>query len=137
MGQLDLSTTMQAIASALTTAGVVDRAYAFPSPIVQFRQAAVGYPRGSNDFDHAFGRGMERATIPVWVICGYAGEERARDYISGLLSGAADVKDALDGTLSGAVDSLRVTSWEVETYPFGDNPQALFIAVRFDCDVIT
>lgn len=139
MAQISLAATMRAIASALETAGVVDRAYGWPNAIVQPGQAAVAYPEpGDIEFDVTFQRGLEHAVIPVWVVCGYAGEERTLDTVSALLSGDADVKDALDGTLSGTVGSLRVMDASIERYDANpDNPgRTFFVAVKFRCDVL-
>jgi hypothetical protein len=82
-------------------------------------------------------RGLDRATIPVWRICGLVGEERTRDDVSALISGATSIKTALDGSLGGVVSSLRVTDCRVDTYqgsPDGNN-QSVYVAVRFQCDV--
>jgi hypothetical protein len=138
MAQLDLATTMDAIAAALVSGGVVTRAYGWPNAIVGKDQAVVGYP-DPVDFDVTFGRGLEHAVIPVHVICGFIGEERTRDKVSALISGVADVKDALDGNLGGVVSSLRVMDARVETYdatPGGAQP-TLYVAVRFQCDVLS
>lgn len=132
MAQMNLATTMDAIASALVSAGCVTRATGWPTVNVQKGQAAVGYPERV-EFDVTFARGLERATFPVWVVCGLPGEESTRNTVSALITGATDVKDALDGTLSGSVSSLRVIDCRIESY---EAVGGAFVAVRFDCDVL-
>jgi hypothetical protein len=134
MAALDVAAIMEAIADALVTAGVVDRAYGWPNAIVQKRQAVVGYPTRV-DFDMTFARGLESVTVPVWVVCGYPGDQSTRTEVSRLIASATDVKDALDGTLSSSVSSVRVTDCQVETYPV--TPESDHMAVRFDVEVLS
>lgn len=131
--KLDMAGTMDAIAAALVTGSVVAKAYGWPAPIVQKRQAAVGYPERV-EFDMAFGRGLEQAVFPVWIVCGLPGEETTRDEVSRLVGSTTDVKTALDGSLGDVVSSLRVIDARIETY---DTTGGAFVAVRFDCEVLS
>lgn len=133
MSKLDMAATMDAIAAALVSGGCTAKAYAYPASTVQKRQAAVGYPE-SVEFDMTFGRGLEAATFPVWLICGYPTEETTRDEVSRLVGSATDVKTALDGNLGGVVSSLRVTDCRIETY---ETTGGAYVAVRFDCEVLS
>ena len=133
MAKLDMAGVMDAIAAALVSSGSASRAYAYPAAIVQKGQAAVGYPERV-EFDMTFGRGLESAVFPVWVLCGLPSEERTRDEVSRLVGSATDVKTALDGNLGGECSSLRVTDARIESY---DTTGGAFVAVRFDCEVLS
>lgn len=139
MGQMNLAGTMTAIANALKNGGVVARAWDWPNSVVQRGQAVVGYPEAV-EFDVTFGRGLERATFPVWVIAGLANEERTRDELSRLISGATDVKDALESASPGGVySSLRVIDCRVETYDATPDAEkrTYYVSARFDCEVLS
>ena len=137
-GALDLAATNRGIAAALVTAGIADTGYAWPSEGAVAGDAVVGYP-DAIDFDLTYGRGGDRARIPVWVLCGLIADESTLDAISALLdSGAAAVKDALEGTtLSGAVSSIRATNATVMPYTVGTKTPITYLSVRFDLDIIT
>lgn len=131
--KLDVADTMDAIAAALVSGGCVTRAYGYPASVVQKGDAAVGLPERV-EFDMTFGRGLESAVIPVWVVCGQPGDKRTRDEVSRLVGSATDVKSALDGDLGGVVSSLRVTDCSIETY---EATGGIYVAVRFDCEVLS
>lgn len=129
MAKLDMATVMDAIAAALVSGGCVDRAYGYPAATVQKRQAAVGYP-DSVDFDMTFGRGLEAATFPVWIVCGIDTDEKTRDEVSRLVGSATDVKTAIES----ALDSVEVDFGGIETY---ETTGGAYVAVRFDCEVLS
>lgn len=113
MAAIVLSTVMDAIATEISDAGIMDRVYAWPSDGVTVPCAVVGYPTAI-DFDTTFGRGSDRAVFPVYVLVGRVADQNTRDVLSGIVTGATGIKDALDGTLGGAVQSARVTDMKVE-----------------------
>jgi len=133
MAALSVAAAMTAIAAKLVSESVVTVAYDWPNRVVQKGQAVVGYPT-TVEFDLTFGRGLESVVLPVWVICGYPGDESTRDEVSRLIASATDVKDALDGTLGSTVSGLRVTDCRVESY--GEAP-GTFVAIRFDCEILS
>lgn len=134
MGVFELAGVMDAIADAARAAGVVDKVYEWPASTLTPPCLVVGYPT-SVTFDYTMARGHDRATFPVWIICGRQDERTARDVLSGYVSdGGARVKTALDGTLGGEVTSARVQSVGFETMTIGG---VEYISAAFDLDVLT
>ena len=138
MGALQLAATMDAIAAALVTGGIVSsgHAYAWPVEALVPGDAIVGYPEDDGiDVDMTFGRGADQAVIPVWVICGLPQDKATRDRVSVLVGSGSSVKGALDGTLSGLVSSCVATNPRITT---DINAAGLaLVAVRFDCEIIS
>jgi hypothetical protein len=129
MTKLDLAGTMDAIAAALVSGGTVTKAYGWPHPTVQKGQAAVGYPEDGT-LGATFGRGLDTATFPVWVIAGLPGEKSTRDYVSDLIDASDDVKTVIEA----AMPSVAISPFRIETY---ETTGGAFIAVRFDCEVLS
>lgn len=134
MGVFELAGVMDAIADAAIAAEVVDRVYEWPTSTPAPPCLVVGYPTAVT-FDVTMQRGHDRATFPVWVICGRADERTARDVLSSYVSdGGNRVKTALDGDLGGAVSSARVQSVGFELMTMGG---VEYISAAFELDVLT
>jgi len=129
MAKLDMATVMDAIAAALVAGDCVDRAYGYPAATVQRGQAAVGYPE-NGQLGVTFGRGLDTATFPVWIVCGIETEEKTRDEVSRLVGSATDVKTAIES----AMTQVDVSDFRIEPYPF---TEGAYTAVRFDCEVLS
>ena len=134
MGALNVAATMDALATAFASVGVITNAYGYPVEALNPGEACVGYPDPIT-FDMTFQRGADEATFPVWVMCGLVADAATRTFVSTIIGSASDVKDAVDGSLSGVVQTCRVTDAAIErVFPAGGNQS---IAVRFDVEVIS
>ena len=131
MSPINVSLVMQAIADELVSAGVVENAYGWPVKQARPVCAIVGYP-DALEFDATFGRGSDKATFPVYIVCGAVHDQSTRDVISGYITGATGVKDALDGDLSGAVQTARVTDCTIDTLTLAG---VEYLAARFLIEV--
>jgi hypothetical protein len=132
MAAVDLGAVMQAIADRLVAAGVVTRAYGYPVGSVQPPCAVVGYPE-ELDFDATFGRGSDRAVLPVWIVAGATHDRTTRDVLSAYIGdGARSVKAALEPNVGGAVQTARVTDCQVEKLPIG---AVEYMAAKFMIEV--
>lgn len=126
---------MDAVAARALTAGIVKRAYGWPNLAVEPPCLIVGYPTVLN-YDATMARGSDRATFPVWIVCGKIDARTTRDAVAEFISpaGALGVKTALDGNLGGAVQSCRVMSMTMEVTNIGGVD---YQAPRFDLDILT
>ena len=129
MSKLDLATTMDAIAAALVSGGTVTKAYGWPNHTVQKGQAVVGYPE-DGVLGATFQRGLDTATFPVWIVCGYETEQSTRDYVSTLIAASDDVKTVIEAAMS----SVAVSDFRIEPY---ETTGGAYTAVRFDCQVLS
>lgn len=130
---IDLSATMDAIAAAITAAGLAERSYPYPAGDITPPCAVVGYPK-SIDIGITFGRGGDSAEIPLWIVAGQVSDESTRDALSAAISGASDVQTALEGDLGGVVSALRVTGCTPETVSFAG---VTYMSARFDLEVLS
>ena len=135
MSALDLIAVMDAIADTARAAGIADRVYEWPTLDVSPPAVIVGYPTSLN-FDATMARGSDRATFPVWIVCGKSDARTTRDAVARYINpvGANDVKTALDGDLGGVVQSCRVVSMTVEATNINGVD---YLAPRFDLDILT
>lgn len=133
MAAIDLAAVMDAIANTAVAGEVVERAYPWPTLEVSPVCLIVGYPTELN-FDTTMARGSDRATFPVWIVCGKAEARTTRDVVTAYITGATGVKDVLDGNLGGAVQSARVMSMVMENANIAGID---YLAARFDLDVLT
>lgn len=132
MAEMNLSATMDAIAQRLLAAEVVAKAYGWPHASATIGSAVVDYPDGGIDYDVTYGRGSDKATFPVLVICGLPNDRTSRDVASTFVNGARSVKDALEPDLDGAVQTCRVTDAAVVVWTLAG---VELLAVRFDLEV--
>lgn len=77
--------------------------------------AVVGWP-DELVFDGAFGRGMDRVELPVFVMVGRVDARNARKALAGYVngSGPGTVKQAIESGNYMACDSVRVQSATIE-----------------------
>jgi hypothetical protein len=127
MAGLDIKTTNTTIAAALVTATLVPRCYAWPVESVAAGEAIVGYPT-ELELAVTFGRGADRATIPVWFICGLPQDESTMDRVSALVLAATDVADVINAAL-GTTGAVSTQFGAFEPVDIGGLPR---LAVRFD-----
>jgi hypothetical protein len=111
---------MDEIAERLRQApSLAGRTNATPPASITGHGASVGYP-DSYTFDAAYSRGLDRMTLPVWVVVGNPTERQTRDrltkYVDG--SGEESIKALLeDDDEYQSFDTLRVASIEFLTMP--------------------
>lgn len=122
---------MDALAAALVEAEVVPQAYGWPNSGAAGGSAIVGYPEPVQ-IGVTYSRGYDRATFPVWILCGSPDAKAARDAASLYLSTSPDAVDALEQ--SGAGTTCHVTFATVESVDVGGTE---YLAVRYDVDVLT
>lgn len=128
-----IAAVMTAITEVAVAGEIVERAYDWPTLQVNPPALVVGYP--DLNFDFTFRGGTDRATYPVWIICGLADQRSSRDVLSKYVTGGgATVKAVLDGDLAGAVRSCRVVNCNLEVVNIGGLDYA---AARFDLDVLS
>ena len=134
MPMTDMAGVMDAIATAITDAGVTGRVYAYPAGAVSPPCAVVGYPE-TIDFDMSFVRGADEATFPVYFIVGKVVERAARDKLSTIVAGAAGIKGALEKEpfLDGSAQTLRVTDMKVQTVTISAID---YLSAKFSVEVI-
>lgn len=127
---LALKTVNTAIASALVTATLVPRCHAWPVESVQAGEAIVGYP-SELELTATFGRGADRAVIPVWFICGLPQDEATLDRVAALVTAASDVVDVIDAALL----STGAVSTQFGAFEPVDVGGLTRLAVRFDVNL--
>ena len=96
--------------------------------------AVVGQLDFTFDLDNA--RGLDQASVDVYVIVQRISERTGQDKLDNFLagSGTGSIKTALesDRTLGGLVDTLRVTSAESGTYTSGEQS---FLSYRYNVTI--
>ena len=96
--------------------------------------AVVGQLDFTFDLDNA--RGLDQATVDVYVIVQRLSERTGQDKLDLFLagSGKGSIKTAIesDRTLGGLVDTLRVTSAESGTYTSGEQS---FLSYRYNVTI--
>lgn len=109
---MDLSNVMDEIAGSLETLPGL-RVFPYLGGQMTPPAACIGWPDPLT-FDGAFGRGMDRCEIPLWVMVGAVDARSSRDRLAAYLNGSAvgSVKAAVDGDGGSytACDSVRVAS---------------------------
>ncbi len=122
---------MDGLAALVTSAALTPNVYPYPIESIAVPCTVIGYPERI-DFDNTFGRGSDRADVPLWVIVGKTGTADARDALSTLIADASSVKSALDG--QHAFGAVRVTDASIQEIAVGG---VTYMAVKFSCDVIS
>jgi hypothetical protein len=142
MTTFNLSAIMDGMAAQLVTQGVTTKAYGYP--ISNFESAPlayVGYPKpGSMVFDVTFKRGTDSATFPVYFVVGKVADKASRDALSAIIDGAVAIKSGLESgtnTLGGTVSSVHVKDFDVENLPDTSTPPQVWLAARFDVEILT
>lgn len=116
---MNVGDVMDEIAAKLRQApSLAGRTYEYPpGTTVSAPAAIVAYP-SDGTFDATYGRGSDKMTGVVFVLCGLPTEKTTRDrfakYTAG--SGAEAVKTLLDGDDYESCDFVRVASWAADGY---------------------
>lgn len=131
MAVFNLTNTMDGLAALALTSGLPNNVYAFPVPNITTPCTVIGYPT-QIDFDLTFGRGSDRASLPVWVVVGTTGNKDARDRLSAILADTSSIKSAFDGNQS--FGSVRVVDARITEITVG---AINYLAVEFTIDVIS
>lgn len=108
-----LSAVMDELAAELDTIGGL-RVFAYPTDSVPAPAAVVGYPEKIN-FDETMGRGVDKATFPVFLLVGRVTDRSAKALLGAYCdgSGTKSVKAVLNaGAPWVAMASVRVASIE-------------------------
>lgn len=135
MSGLNLSAVMTDLATAVQTVLTSPRkAFDYPVEGVVPGDAVVGYPQDPIDLSTTFGRGQDRAVVPVFVICGMPQDESTRVAVSAWMDDSGSVVTAIEG-YSGTWSSVRVTT--VQIVPFQQLGGLELVALRFNVDVIS
>ncbi len=129
---MDLAAVMDAIGDRLD---MIDglRVHKFPVGSVSPPAAVLSYP-DEYEYDSTYARGMDRMSLPVFVVVGKASERTARDrlaaYVNG--SGASSVKQVLESGSYVAFDVVVVKSADFDVVRIADVD---YLAAVFDLDV--
>lgn len=136
MGGINLTTVMDALATAVATATSVGSAYGYPIEDVKPGDALVGYPDEEFELSITFGRGADRATFPVWVVCGLQQDKSTRDFAAGVIDAASDLPAVVEAnsTLT-ALGAIKVTDCRFESWAIPANGGPLHVVIRFDIEV--
>jgi hypothetical protein len=129
---MDLDDVMDAVAARLDTISGL-RCFAYPPDDVQPPAAIVSYPDDVT-FDATYGRGMDRMTVPVWLVVSQNTDRTSRTALAAYCagSGASSVKQVLESGTYTAFDTLRVTGIEFEWVEIGGTR---YVAARFELDI--
>lgn len=134
---ITLSTTMDALGAAMLNVTGLTKAYTTPTEAIRPPCVIVGYPEGDMQLAATFGRGSDRMTFPVIVVCGLQFDAGTRTLVSSVITSASDGWDALnsDATLA-AMGSIRVDSVTIEGWQMSpENPGLVYTAVRFAVEI--
>lgn len=133
-GDIDLAGIMDAIAAAGPIAAT-GNVFPYPAEAITPPAVIVGYPT-TLDFDVTFVRGNARMVFPVWFVVGNVSTLSARDTLSGVIGGAADIKSSIESDigLHAVVSTVRVTDCAIESISIAGVP---YLSARFDVEVYT
>lgn len=110
------------------------RVFRYPSDDLHPPAAVVGFP-DEVVFDETYGRGMDTATIPVFVVVGRVSDRKSAEkllaYWAG--SGTSSVKAVVDGASYTAADVVRVARAQpTDAFTMAGTT---YIAVQFTLEV--
>jgi hypothetical protein len=135
---MDFAAVMTGLSQVAVDAGVVERAYDWPTADINPPCLVVGYPEGPQPFDATMSRGHDRATFPVWIIVGALDRRNVRDRLGAYLLPLKAAVEAAStmGELAEAVPwaSARVQTWGVEPFAVESID---YMSIKFDIDVLT
>lgn len=130
MSGIDVAAVMTALTGALVADEVLDRVYDWPTLDVNPPCAVAGYPEAGQPFDATYNRGHDRATFPLWIVCGVADKRSSRDVVAGYV---APAKAALEAG-TGPWESVRVITWGVDPVNVAGVD---YVALKLEIDVLT
>jgi hypothetical protein len=129
---MDLNDVMDEVAAQLDTISGL-RCFAYPPDDVQPPAAIVSYPEAIT-FDETYGRGMDRMTMPVWLLVDRVVDRTSRARLAAYCagSGASSVKAVLESGTYTAFHTVRVTGVEFESVTVAGTE---YVAAIFDLDI--
>ena len=129
---MNLTDVMDQLATRLDTISGL-RCYAFPADSVTPPAAVVGYP-DTYTYDETYGRGMDRMSLPVFVLVARTPDRQARKSIGAYVdgSGTSSVKAVLESGTYTAFSTLRVESVEITQFNLNGTD---FICGEFTLDI--
>jgi hypothetical protein len=138
MSEIDFAAVMTALTQVAVDAGVVERAYDWPTADINPPCLVAGYPEGPQGFDATMYRGHDRALFPVYIVVGAMVKRETRDRLAPYLTPfkAAIETAATYGETMLPVPwaSTRVESWDI--VPFAVESLD-YMAIKFAVDVLT
>lgn len=128
---MDLDAVMQEVAAVLDTIDGL-RVYGYAADAVAPPAAVVGYPTVT--YDETMRRGMDRYSLPVWLLVGKVSDRASRPGIAPYVAGDGDrsVKRVLEAGIYQSLDSLRVQDAEPDELVEGG---VAYLAYRFTIDI--
>jgi hypothetical protein len=129
---MNLAEVMQQVADQLDTIDGL-RVFGYPPDAVDSPAGIVSYP-DEIVFDQTYGRGMDRITLPVFVVVARVSDRATREHIGRYVdgSGASSVKAVVEGGTYTAFDSVRVTGAEFDVVSIGGTE---YLSARFTLDI--
>ena len=136
MTGIDLTAVMDDLAAAVDSALASDKTcYGYPVEDLTVGDAVVGYPDDPINVSTTFRRGMDRATLPVFLVAGMPQDKATRDTIADYITGAGSLVTAIESYSTTSWSSASVTTISVDRYdPVGRPP---LVAVRFNVDILS
>jgi hypothetical protein len=132
---MNIGDVMDEIAERLRRApSLAGRTFEYPPGSVHGHAAIVTYP-DDYTFDAAYQRGLDRMTIPVWIVVGRPTDRSTRDLLSKYINGSGEesVKALLeDDDEYQSFDTLRVASVQFDNYPIG---AVEYLAAGFNLEI--
>ena len=130
---MDIGDVMDQIAAQADTIEGLN-CYAYPPDAVVPPAAVMDYP-DDYTFDETYGRGMDRMTLPLYVVVGKLAERATRDVAAAFLNGngVASIKQVIESGTYTAFHTVRVTGVEKEPATIANED---YLAYRFDLDVV-
>lgn len=122
MSDLDIAATMDALAAACVTAGIVKNGYGWPPGAVTVPCVLVGYPE--TEYDATLGNALMLATFPVYMLAGPKDLKRSRDILSAAVLPMKAALDTVTGTRVRKPTFSPITIGEVD-----------YAACRYDVEV--
>lgn len=128
---MNLDAVMQEIADRLDTIDGL-RVHGYPADSVTPPAAVLGYPDVT--YDETMRRGLDRYSLPLWILVGKVSDRAARVAIAPYLDGAGvrSVKSVLEAALFVSLDSLRVQSAEPDVIAIAS---VEYLAYQFTIDI--
>jgi len=129
---VNLAAVMDEIGDRLATIDGL-RVYRYPPDDATAPAAIVSYPdRG--EFDAAYGRGMDKLTIPIVVVVAKPSARSARDRIAAYCdgSGPASIKQVLEAGTYTTFNTIRVTEFEIHVVTVGTTD---YLAAVFSAEI--
>ena len=133
MAALNLASVMADLATAVDTA-ITGTAHGYPVESLVSGDAVVGYPEGEQPLTATFRRGLDRVSVPVFLIAGLPQDVGTRALISSWLDDSSSVVTAIEGYASSYWSSARVTGYSIDRFdPVGGNPM---VVLKLTVDVL-